>query len=437
MGFWRGMSQGFEQGVPLGVRAADRAEEKRRWEIENAREEAREGRQKTSHEQRTQLGKKQLESADLELQAKQDQARQKNFRRSVVVAKALAENGDDEAAGALISQAYNKMVNNGDEVRLIFKKHKPDDKMWKDPKAKDANILVLSKNNGLRPVKSVNDLIRAVEPYADPDRFFAYEQQERAKVDDLNAQEKPFRGKDNRLYVRKWSLTASNGKQAEIVPYTGQEPMSQEEQKVRVVKGLVEDGVITKEQGNVALGFSTAEAPSERIAAEKLKRQRQLEALDKLGGLKGEEYYDALKKKLGLLLTPFVGDGKQTIDTESYEMTTEGKNGLKEAEKLLSKDATTLTDSEKRLLPHAQKAWAVYEQISEAVAPTKPVSKGGGKVPVGQMTQAQIDEAAKNMGFVKDANGKWAEPKTATDKGKRKGLDTSTAQGSKWPLLMK
>jgi hypothetical protein len=271
-------------------------------------------------------------------------------------------------------------------------------------------------------VKSVNDLIRAVEPYADPDRFFAYEQQERAKVDDLNAQEKPFRGKDNRLYVRKWSLTASNGKQAEVVPYTGQEPMSQEEQKVRVVKGLVEDGVITKEQGNVALGFSKAEAPSERIAADKSRRAGLLDVAEKMSNLQGKEY-EALKKKLGLVLTPFVGEGKSTVDPDTGEMTTEGKNGLKEAAKLLDKDSAALTDSEKRLLPHAQKAWAVYEQISSAIAPEKKDR------PLGK---SELEAVMKSRGFVKGPDGKWSKPvkNVATPRKAREGLTTVGATGS-------
>lgn len=474
MGFWRGMSQGFEQGVPLGVRAADRAEEKRRWEIENTREEAREGRQKTSHDQQIQLGKKQLESADLELQAGRDQARQKNFRRVYITAKALADDGDEEAAGSMISQAYNKMVNNGDEVRLIFKKHKPDDEVWKKSENKDANILVLSKTNGLRRAKTMSDILKSLKSYADdPDKFFEHERQERAKVDDLNAQEKPFRGKDNRLYVRKWSLTASNGKQAEIVPYTGQEPMSAIEQTINAVKELVDRKTITGEEGRIALGFSKAESPSERVAARKSLSESGARAMKDALDIRGKQL-DQQDKRLALVLKPFGVTGETIID-EFGNMTNDGNSALNAALQLIEKRRkwnsfsddeqkvllagnspkregswVRWTTEDERKLPYAQKAIAIYEQISEAVAPTKPaggeamsvmppakdhkgrtitdtatgqkyISDGSKWVPK-TVALADVEAEAKRRGFVKGSDGKWKRPV-------REGLNTHGASG--------
>lgn len=206
--FWDYATEGFNRGVPLGVRTAERGQdlkiEQDRWNKDYDLRKDEADRSKERHGL-------QMKTAKIELGEKEEKQRQTNFRRSFVMAKALADTGDEEAAGTLISQAYTKLVNNGDEAQFIYKKHSPENKIWKTAEGKDAEVLMLSRQHGLVPYKSLKDVLKVLEPYAmDSDKLIEYEREERNKLDERNAGEKPFRAKDGKLYVKngRWSGAA-------------------------------------------------------------------------------------------------------------------------------------------------------------------------------------------------------------------------------------
>ncbi|OPY89017.1 MAG: hypothetical protein A4E71_00097 [Smithella sp. PtaU1.Bin162] len=369
--FWDSATEGFNKGVALGVRNTERAEERKYRDRAETRRDEEAKRQQESHNLQMRLGAKTEKATGIELQEKEEQQRQKNFKRSYVIAKALADSGDERPAWSLVSESYNKLVNNGDEMMVFHKDDKgdlefPGGKKWDDyPGAKH---LIVTRKYGAVPVKNISDALKIIEPFTDPEKFMEYERQQKSAVESLNASEKPFRGKDGKLYKKEWSLTRT-GKKSKDVPYEGVEHMSVEEQKVRNIKDIPAE-LLNEEGKRVLLGVSKAESPSERIAAKKALNDSGVKAMKDWMDLTGKQR-DQYKKDLELVLKPFSVGGKPVLDFETGEMTSTGENALKSAGKLIDKaekDSSSLTTEEKRNLPHARRAQQMYEKISGAVS---------------------------------------------------------------------
>jgi hypothetical protein len=204
----------------------------------------------------------------------------------------------------------------------------------------------------------------------DPEKFMEHERQARTAIDDKNAAEKPFRAADNKLYIKKWSMT-NNGKKTDVVPYQGPEPMNPEEEKVRGILNIP-DKLLSKEGKKVVLGLREKEKSPD---------------LDK-GALTPKDFAeltgkqrDQFKKDLDLVLKPFSVGGKPVLDYETGEMTAAGENALKSAGNLIDKaksDPDKLTTEDKRLVQHAYRAWEIYKNISGRVSSeyVKPTAGG-------------------------------------------------------------
>ncbi len=426
-GFWDQMNEGFDRGVPLGIQNAQWAEENKRANNRELREDQAATERTEAHRLNQKLGERQLEATDLELQEKQAKARQQNFKRAIIMARALDKEGDSRAAMKLITDAANNLVVNGQEFQVIHREDNPEADIWKK-QDKSTNLLVLSPGYGLTPAKSVSEIIDIVAPLADPDKFFEYEREQKAKVEEANATEKPYwtKGKDGKpqLVVKKWTI-GTKGREWAEVPYTGQEPMS----ATAVKKKEVEDAAgrkLSKEETGIVLGLTKPEGATEaeyhraqaaKARSETIEGRGKTRWLKEMLELTGKQR-DQFRKDLDLVLKPFVTKGKPTLDPDTGEMTEAGENGLKVAFKLIYKntaDPESLTAEEKRLLPHAQRAQQVYDQISAAVSAGyggRPAPAPGKDQPAPD--QAAIEAEAKRRGLVKDASGKWVKPKKST-----------------------
>jgi hypothetical protein len=377
-GFWDSATEGFNKGVPLGVRAAERSKEDERLNRQENRldkQEERSGMQLQANLQeasdrqyeRTQrLGmeteshEKTMQAEDLRLEEADRKQRQDKFRTAYVVAKALAEDGKERPAAGIIGQAYNKLVKDGNETIIIAKADKPDDPKWKDV-PEDTQYLVGSPQFGVSPHKSIKDVLKVLEPYAlDPEKFMEHERQAKTAVDDKNAAEKPFRGADNKLYVKKWSLS-NDSKKTDVVPYEGPEPMNSEEEKVRGILNIP-DKLLSKEGKKVVLGLREKEKSPDPDKGAVTPKD--------IADLTGKQR-DQFKKDLDLVLKPFSAGGKPVLDTETGEITVSGQNALDAAGKLITKyekSSDTLTPDEKRNVQHAYRAWEIYKKISGTVS---------------------------------------------------------------------
>jgi len=92
-------------------------------------------------------------------------------------------------------------------------------------------------------------------------------------------------------------------------------------------------------------------------------------AIDTTGKQESNQY--ALKtKQLSTELMPFTNNSNQPIWDENGNLTTVGKNALKAAlalmERAQSQNGQPLTSQEQVLLPHAQRAWEMYQSINSS-----------------------------------------------------------------------
>lgn len=309
--FWDSATEGFNKGVALGVRNAERAEERKYRDRAETRRDEESKRQQESHDLQMRLGVKTEKATDIDLEEKEEKNRQRNFKRSYVIAKALADSGDERPAWSLVSESYNKLVNNGDEMMVFHQEDKPNlelpgGKTWKD--FPDAKHLIVTRKYGAVPVKNISDALNIIEPFTDPEKFMEYERTQKASVENLNAAEKPFRGKDGKLYKKEWSLTRT-GKKSKDVLYEGVEQMPEAEQKIEVVNDLVKRKLVTPEEGRILLGVREKEKQPEEPSKVFRRELEDQALLDKVSGIKDEKK----QREAGSILKLFKG-GQSKVD---------------------------------------------------------------------------------------------------------------------------
>ncbi len=403
MGFWDSMTEGMNAGVKLGVRATERAEdreqrekerkedkeeragvrteEKRRWEAENKRSET-----KFTWESSDRQKKEQYEKAE------------KSFKAANALYEAGETTGDESQkrmAAKILADTYNQHWVNGDEMKIIFKSDsasnpKLAEKWNTDENLKDKDVAILSKSGGVMPFKNLKDVFKFAAGNLNMDNFLTGVKQAELKVAELNAKEEPFTGEDGHKYVKTWELGPGGiPRKGAVRAYTDVVKESKGQEKLREAETILGKRP-SQEEKRVLAGVSKAESPSERIAARK--------------GLTGEglkvakEQRELFKKDLDLVLKPFVTKGKPVLDPETGEMTEAGENGMKEAGKLIDRykeDSESLSTEDKRKVPHAIRAWEIYNKISSAVT----------------------------SNYVKPAAGNWKQYDTAPAKPKEKNRE--------------
>jgi hypothetical protein len=105
--------------------------------------------------------------------------------------------------------------------------------------------------------------------------------------------------------------------------------------------------------------------------------------------------YDLKVKQLETELMPFVEKGQSVIDPQTLAITNNGNNALKTAMSIVQKneqDPKQLSDAEKKLLPNAQRAVAMYQQLSQMNAQSYGLQTQGGGEGGGLPAPAQIQD---------------------------------------------
>lgn len=259
-GFWDSMNEGFDKGVPLGVRAAERAQEDKYRQSAENRAVSQEKRASETHAVA-------LKEANVRTQEADQRQRQDKFRTAYVVAKALAEDGKERPAAGIIGQAYNKLVNDGNEAIIIAKEDRPDDPKWAEF-PEDTQYLVGSPKFGVTPYKSMKDVLKTLEPYAmDSKKYIEHEDTARREVSTRNAENatKIIFGQDGRPYIKQEKLTA-RGVESAFFPYVGPMPESATQGKIREAKKAEKEAGIPLDMG-IVLGQKKASTEAELISA--------------------------------------------------------------------------------------------------------------------------------------------------------------------------
>lgn len=445
MGFWDAAMPAFDAGLQMGTRANERKADLqlRKQERETDRTERdtvrREGLDERKAVRATETTRYEADKAentrrytesqirlddqqDREAtkfdQEQKDREKKEQFektRKKFDAAALLFDSGADRQAAAILIDAYNNDLINGDEIRVIFKSDAANPELkakWDtDPNFQGKDIVVQSKQNGILPFKNMRDVMKYAAAKLDQKTFLEGSKQAEQSIAALNAKEQPFLAKDGHKYLQTWELGPGGlPKKGPITPYTGVDRASALQEKVADTETVLGRKPTTAEKQTI-LGVREKEKTAAPAAAEDT-----MKALKSTADLTGKQR-DQFKKDLDLVLRPFSAGGKPVLDFKTGEITTAGTNALATASKLVDKAAAspaTLSVEEKRNLPHAKRALQIYEAISGFV------SKGYGATPGGEKPQAgsaDMPDPVANKG----------RRMTDTDTGKKYKSD-----GTKW-----
>jgi len=406
MGFWDSAKETFPTGVQLGARTTERdeerAENKRRWDIQDKREETRNEREGTRFK---------WEESDRQKKELYDKA-EKGFKAAYALFEAGEINGDtgmQRQGAALLTNVYNQNWVNGDELKIVFKSDSANnatlsDKWNSDSNLKDKDVAILSKSGGIMPFKDLKDVFTFAAANFNMENFTQGIKLAKLKVAELNAKETPFKGQDGHDYVQTWKIGPGGIPQkGPVRAYTDVMKETEGQKKMREAETIL-GGKVSKSDRRVLAGLATPENAEERVKKAGLGRGEDALKTSKILAELTDKERNIFKKDMDMVLRPFAGKGEELFD-EDGEMTPAANNALDNALQLIERaDAgEKLAPEEKKKLTHARRAWDIYNKISEKVA-----AGYGGKGtedPAGMKPEDAVAELKARGYTMKD--GKW------------------------------
>jgi hypothetical protein len=277
------------------------------------------------------------------------------FKREFDLGASLIKAGKIREGTATQVNAYNKRWPDGMQAMLAFRSDKPDaesEKKWdRDMKLEGKEIALLFK--GMPPVgfQSLEEFQGFVNKGIGPKEYLEDYKASEAEMAELNMKEKPFKAKDGFDYVQTWEMgPGGRPKKGPVVPYKEKVPATKEERmglRIKEYEKTTGEKLTPSERKELTLGLK----PPKKGKTVSLR--------------------DTYKKDLDLVLRVFKSKPTDSIFSEEDDLSESGKNALDTALKLVEKavrDPRSLTESEKKILPHARRAWQMFSKISEMVS---------------------------------------------------------------------
>jgi len=261
--FWSGMSKGFEAGVPIGIQGARDEESSRRWDEALS---LRKKEQKETQDIREKREERETERHETSMADREDK---KNFEKAERLVKAGQQTQDARVKARLYQQAY-KYWPNGDEVMIMSPRDNPELRQtpdFQDPAIANAELVVISKNNGIMPVGSAQELDKMVAGMFNQDEYLRELAASKKNVDAANAQAmgKPMQADDGKWYITKYKMTPDGSVAFDrYEQYTGPIPMSEQKKALNAL-GIDPDTPEGKEIAKIVTGIKGPEGgePSE------------------------------------------------------------------------------------------------------------------------------------------------------------------------------
>jgi hypothetical protein len=322
-------------------RAETVAESKRRFDIQESRA--------------VKLGERQEERFEWEKAERKKRQDFEIMQKEFNVVEILNRSGNKKDAAARLSNFYNSRYPDGNEIRIVFKDDIENQRQQNIPGFEGREVAIFSKNEGMLPFKTMDELIRYTAANLNYDNYAKEYDAAMAKVADANARETPFTADDGEVYINTWILgPGGNLKRGPAEKFKDKMP-AKKKTGLDLTLTQAEKALgrkLTPDEKEIKLGFRKPE-----------KEKKPVDFGKKL---------DRYKKSLDLLLRRFVKKGSlgETLSSllgedsdKGVELTDTGRNALDYALSITGKPIAELTAKEKKLLPYAQQVAQLNEQI--------------------------------------------------------------------------
>jgi len=275
------------------------------------------------------------------------------IKTKINTAKALVDAGDHRQAAKMVMDMYNDEYPDDDESRIIFKEDNPDDEIWK--KYDDHEMLVISKKQGVLPIKRMQDLLEVMASTVDYKEFSKDDDALEARVSAKNDAEKPFRAQDGKFYIQKWKRGKGGmpEKDGDPMPYVGPTAMGKDLERA------------------AAVGLENLSVKDREILIKMREQKKEPTPKDSKGAFDAQKAEtEVMIKDLTLLLKPFAKSGTMLLISDSGDLTKAGQTALDAASDLWQKQKDkpkSMSPQEKRKVNQAKELLQTYEVMRQRI----------------------------------------------------------------------